>query len=723
VSSPSEIVTVRFSVNGMSCTACASAIENVLKSQQGVQDVAVSYTTSSLELTYNPSLTDFTSIRNLLQSMGYGIGSEKDETQDCRTDDTYRKLKKSVILTGIFTIPVFILSMFFMHHSLTPLLSGLLTLPVLGGSGRFFFIRSYRQLMHRSFTMDTLVSLSTGSAFIYSVYNLSAFYLSDHHGEHPVVYFESAVVIIFFVLLGKLMEERARSSATDSIRKLVELQVRKVHQMNGDKVIDIPLENVLPGDRLEVRPGEKIPVDGLILTGTTWIQQSLMTGEPLPVSKSTGDRVFAGTLNMDGRLEVIAENIGNETLLGQIILSVRHAISSKAPVEKITDRIAAYFVPAVIIISILTFIIHLLRGHETSQSFIYLLNVLIIACPCALGLATPTAVVAGIGLAAQHSILIKNATAIESLSKIQTLFIDKTGTLTTGIPVIHSEEILNKHLYNNDLRKKILGLVGNSDHPSSVALHKYLLTESEHYILPDELVIVPGKGISGLSGNDRILIGSKRHLSDNQVYTDIIPDVKGIWISVNGELVVRYLLYDEPRAEAEEAISKLKKRGIRVVVLSGDDRDTVAEVSARVGADEWHGGLLPGDKTKYVLDAQKAGVHAGMCGDGINDSETLAHAEPGISIAHGSSIAIDSSDVVLVYPDLRLLDKGIRISDVTLRAIGQNLIWAFLYNVLMIPIAGGVISGLEMSPMLAGGAMGLSSVGVVLNSLRIRYLV
>lgn len=622
--------------------------------------------------------------------------------------------------------------MFFMEMPYANEIMWLLSTPVLFWCGRGFFTNAWRQLRHRSVTMDTLVALSTGIAYLFSLFNMlfSGFWLS--RGIHPHVYFEASSVIIAFILLGRLLEERAKGSTTSAIRKLMGLQPRTVtlvapdgnHRQTG-------IAEVRAGDILLVKPGERIPVDGSVTGGSSYVDESMLTGEPVAVRKGEGDGVFAGTINQKGSFTFRAEKVGGNTLLAQIIRMVQDAQGSKAPVQKLVDRIASVFVPTIMGIALLAFILWMLLDPSDgfTHGILALVTVLIIACPCALGLATPTAITVGIGKAAGQGILIKDADSLETARRVDTVVLDKTGTVTEGRPVV-TDEVWPEG--RREAAAILAGLEALSEHPLAEAV-------TAHYGRPENVEIVDfrsltGRGVSGIVEGQTWYAGSERLLREQHiVLTEELAATAAawtaeaktvIWLADSSRALGVVAVADTVKASSVEAVRRLRGAGLEVCMLTGDNEATAREIAAQAGIVRYRAGVLPDGKADFVRELQEQGRVVAMVGDGINDSAALAQADLGIAMGRGSDIAMDVAKMTIVSSDLTKIPVAIRISAQTVRTIRQNLFWAFIYNVIGVPVAAGIlypVNGFLLNPMIAGAAMALSSVSVVTNSLRLKW--
>ncbi len=726
----------------MSCAACASSVETILSHTPGVLEASVNYASQSVLVSYEDEVSE-TDLQQALQSVGYDLIIPVDDSSDIQSlqeeekRKQYQNIVKRTWASALLTTPIFILGMFFMEWEPGKWISFVLSIPVLFYFGKSFYIGAYKQALKGYSNMDTLVALSTGVAFVFSCFNLFFPQFWHEKGIHPHVYFEAATVIITFITLGKWLEERAKTQTGTAIKKLMGMQAKTVHWVSPEGEKEWPIQQVQLGFEIAVRPGERIPVDGSIIQGESFVDESSMTGEPMPVRKSTGDKVLAGTLNQKGHLILKAERVGAQTLLSQIIKTVQEAQGSKAPVQKLVDRIARIFVPVVLAIAIITFILWftLYEGDAFSMALINAVSVLVIACPCALGLATPTALMVGIGKGAEHQILIRDAVSLERAKELDIILLDKTGTITEGRP-----EVREMDFWGSAMESQIyLALEQKSEHPLAQAVVKYGL---EHFQTAevgafkiDQFESITGKGIEGKVNGQVYRIGNRSMMAVNGI--KISPEKERqaqaweqrgytvVFMSSGEVLNGIAAITDAVKKSAAEAIAKLKGMGVEVWMLSGDHEVTARRVAQEVGIDTVYGGLLPGAKAQWVKKLKEEGRVVGMVGDGINDSEALALADVSIAMGKGSDIAMDVAHITLMGSDLMSVPKALHLSKLTLKGIRQNLFWAFIYNVLGIPLAAGVLysfNGFTLDPMIAGGAMAFSSVSVVLNSLRLKWM-
>lgn len=732
------VITETFKVEGMSCTACARSVESTLSASAGVRKATVNYAANTVSVVFDDKLTGFDSLKSNLEAIGYDLATDPGLDLEKLQEAESAKLaisRRKVLLSAVFSIPVVVLAMAFHHNPYFNYIMMTLSVPVLGWFGREFFINAYKRAVHRSANMDTLVAMGTGVAFIFSSINtIFPKYLLDQ-GLEPHVYFEAAVVIITLILLGRYFEERAKFRTSGSIRKLLSLGVKNAIVIRDEQEMELPVDQVVRGDIILVRPGDKIPVDGKILSGSSSVDESMITGEPVPVAKQPGDTVIGATINERGSFRMVAEAVGNDTMLARIIRRVREAQGSKAPVQKLADRVAGIFVPVVIAIALVTFLAWWLFGPEPALTYglITSITVLIISCPCALGLATPTAIMVGIGKGAEMGILIKDAGSLEIAHSLDVIVLDKTGTITEGKASVTGWHWVPGDMDTGELKKIILAAEKMSEHPIARTITGHLEKEGVTETVIDNFISVPGKGIRAEADKSTYLLGSSRFMEEERV---TIPDqarnIAAGWMedamSVNfvakdGHIVCLMAVADPVRKDAADAIARLKKSGLEVHMITGD-HSKAAERTARIaGITHYRANVTPEDKLEYVKELQSRGLKVGMTGDGINDAPALAQADVGIAMGTGTDVAIETAEITLVRGSLLKIAGAIGLSKRTMKIIRQNLFWAFFYNLIGIPVAAGILfpfTGILLSPMIAGAAMAFSSVSVVSNSLRLK---
>ncbi|MBL7951293.1 MAG: heavy metal translocating P-type ATPase [Flavobacteriales bacterium] len=727
-----------FPVTGMTCASCVASVESMLLAQPGILKAGVNLATNTVQVEYVPGVIDEVRMRSVIQSIGYDllIGEEQDaqadleQVQSAHMDSLKKRLWASIALS----IPLVVIGMFLMHEPWANFVMWVLSTPVVIVFGRQFFINAWKQAKHRSANMDTLVALSTGVAYAFSVFNTAYPSFWTARGLTPHVYFETAAVVITFILLGKFLEERAKAGTSSAIKKLMGLRPSTVLREQADgNTREVPIAEVNVHDVLVVRPGESIAVDGEVVGGDSYVDESMISGEPVAVAKTVGAKVLAGTINQRGSLRMRAEKVGAATLLAQIVRTVQEAQGSKAPVQKLVDRIAAVFVPIVIGIAVMSAIVWWVFGgeHALTQGLLAMVTVLVIACPCALGLATPTAIMAGMGKGAENGILIKDADSLERAKRITAIVLDKTGTITEGKP----EVVDTLGLDDIELAAALLAIESRSEHPLAEAVTRYLHAHGTHHMpVVESFESLTGKGVKAKVNGITWFVGNRRLLEENGVGIDGVHREKErawqeaartlVWVSDGHKVRAAVAIADRIKPSAVEAIARLKEAGIKVYMQTGDARRTAQAVAQEVGIEDLRSEVLPKDKAAFVAGLQHQGHVVAMVGDGINDSEALAKADVSIAMGQGSDIAMDVARMTLITADLNAIPRAITLSRKTVSLIRQNLFWAFIYNVLGIPIAAGVlypINGFVLDPMIAGAAMALSSVSVVSNSLRLKW--
>ena len=723
-----------FPVLGMSCAACAARVEKVLAHQPGVYAARINYAAANAAVEYDPARTAPGSLREAVRAAGYdlvtGTGADAAAQAELAQAEHLRQLKSRTLWAMLLALHVMAIAMFFEAMPYAVPAMWLLSTPVVFWLGRGFHIRAWRQLRHGTANMDTLVAVSTGTAYLFSVFNMlfPGFWLA--RGIEPHVYFEAASMIVAFILLGRLLEERAKGDTAAAIRKLMGLQPETVTLADAQgRQRTVPLAQVQAGDTVVVKPGERIAVDGTVAEGSSYVDESMLSGEPAAVRKAAGAKVYAGTINQKGSFLFRAERVGAETLLAHIVRMVQEAQGSKAPVQKLVDRIAAVFVPAVIAVALIAFVLWAVLGGDDgfTHGLLAFVTVLIVACPCALGLATPTAIMVGIGKGAGAGILIKDAESLETAKSIGTVVLDKTGTLTEGKPIVTDllwtgdEQRLGRVFYSMESR---------SEHPLAEALAERLKGEG---IPISDFENLPGRGVKGGAAGRTYLAGNRLLLEENGIAapSHLLREADRlaaaaktvVWFAEGGEAVGIAAIADRIRPGAAQAVAELRAMGLDVRLLTGDNEATARAIAAEAGITACEAGVLPDGKAAYIRRLQAEGHRVAMVGDGINDSAALAQADLSIAMGQGSDIAMDVAKITIMTPDLGKIADAIRLSAATVRTIRQNLFWAFIYNLIGVPVAAGVLfplNGFLLNPMLAGAAMALSSVSVVANSLRLK---
>lgn len=728
-------------VTGMSCASCAISVESMTGAQEGVQNAAVNFAAQTLQVEYDPEVVNLKELQKVVQSIGYDLIIDEEnagEKQEIHQHAEYKNLQRSTIAAAILTLLVVVIGMFFMNMPYANYIMWVLSTPVLFVFGRRFFINAGKQAAHRTANMDTLVALSTGIAYLLSVFNTLFPGFWHSRGLHPHVYFEAAAVVIVFIMLGRMLEEKAKANTSSAIKKLIGLQPKTVWIIRQDNEIQVPIGQVQPGDIILVRSGEKIPVDGEVQLGESYVDESMVSGEPAPVLKTKGQKVFAGTINQKGSFRFRAEKVGGETLLAQIIQMVREAQGSKAPVQKLVDKIAGIFVPVVIGISIISLVAWTIFGGDNgfTQGLLAMVTVLVIACPCALGLATPTAIMVGMGKGAAQGILIKDAESLELAYKVNAVILDKTGTITEGKPGV-TDVLWNSPAIpmQDELEKILLSIEQQSEHPLAEAVVQYLKQENNAGITVDRFESITGQGVKAVIGHLTYRVGNLAMMKDAGIRVSSYLEFAGdqwqkeaktvIWFAQDMEALAVIGIADRIKKTSAEAVAALEKMGVTVYMLTGDHKETARVVAQQAGIKNYQGEILPADKSAFAKELQQQGKIVAMVGDGINDSQALAQADVSIAMGKGSDIAIDVAKMTLISSDLVSVPKALRLSGQTVRAIRQNLFWAFIYNLVGIPLAAGVlypVNGFLLNPMIAGAAMALSSVSVVANSLRLKLV-
>ena len=754
-----------FPVTGMTCASCVLHVEKALKAEPGVEDVSVNLATNTAQVSWQQGRTDSQHLKQAVRNAGYDLlvtdeGDAVAEAEKIQAE-RLRGLKRKLIASLVLSIPLVVIGMFLMHEPWANLTMWALSTPVVLLFGRQFFVNAWKQAKHRTANMDTLVALSTGVAYLFSVFNMAWPDFWTSRGLEPHVYFEAAGVIITFILLGKFLEERAKAGTSSAIKKLMGLRPNTVLREAADGTTrEVPIADINVDDLLVVRPGESIAVDGEVVGGESYVDESMLSGEPVPVAKTAGASLLAGTINQKGSLRMRAQKVGAATLLAQIVRTVQEAQGSKAPVQKLVDKVAAVFVPVVMGIALLSAIAWWIFGgeHAFTQGLLALVTVLVIACPCALGLATPTAIMAGMGKGAENGILIKDAESLERARHITAIVLDKTGTITEGKPEVQEAVGLD----DAEATAALYAIESRSEHPLAEAVVRYLnagerrIVNSErttslgtihhspttihhspttiHHSPITAFESLTGKGASATIAGTTWLVGNRRLLEEHGIgitgawrehekrWQEHAHTV--IWLADGTTVRAALAIADKIKPTAAEAIARLKKAGIKVYMQTGDARRTAQAVAQAVGIDDFRSEVLPKDKRAFVEGLQQQGHVVAMVGDGINDSEALAKADVSIAMGKGSDIAMDVARMTLISTDLNAIPRAITLSRKTVNLIRQNLFWAFIYNVIGIPIAAGVLypfNGFLLDPMIAGAAMALSSVSVVSNSLRLRW--
>lgn len=736
---PQEGVTTvkkTFPVLEMSCASCAIGVETAMQIQPGIVNASVNFATATVAVEYLPNMITQAEIKNAVQMAGYDLLIDEDSKQTETLEEIHEKkfsqLKIKTFWAGLLTVPVVIIGMFFMNIPYANEIMWILSTPVIVWFGKNFFINAWKQAKHRSANMDTLVALGTGVAYIFSVFNTLFPHFWHEKGLHAHVYFEAAAVIITFILLGRLLEEKAKGNTSSAIKKLMGLQPKTVTIITSDEQQNtISIDKVKQGDIILVKPGEQIAVDGVVIKGNSYVDESMLSGEPLPLLKKENEKVFAGTINQKGSFQFRAEKVGSETMLANIIKMVQEAQGSKAPVQKLVDKIAGIFVPIVITIAIIAFASWVIFGGENGfpQGLIAFATVLVIACPCALGLATPTAIMVGIGKGAEKGILIKDAVSLELSKKIDAVVLDKTGTITEGKPVVTDSHWINESAF---LKQILVSIEKQSEHPLAEAIIKHF--DNNNSIALEHFESITGKGVAASVAGKIYLVGNKKLLLEKNITLSETLIEKAnhwsaesktvIWFSNDSHSIAVIAIADKIKETSIEAIQQLQESGIAIYMLTGDNEATAASIAHKTGITNYKTEVLPEQKAAFIKQLQSEGKIVAMVGDGINDSTALAQADVSIAMGKGSDIAMDVAKMTIISSDLNKIPEAIKLSKQTVATIKQNLFWALFYNVIGIPIAAGIlypINGFLLNPMIAGAAMALSSVSVVSNSLRLKW--
>lgn len=730
-----KIVRKNFPVTGMSCAACAARVNKALSKQPGVKEANVNYAAASARIVFDPEICSPETLKQTVERAGYGMVTDMEknpsEVAEKEFKKNYLKLRLSTFSAIAMSLAMFLTGMLAGDQAWTRYAAwGMSTVTVFVFGSRFFK-GAIQQLKHFSSNMDTLVATSTFIAYIYSVFNLffPGFWLS--RGLQPHLYFESAGMIIAFILLGRMLEARAKRKTTSSIRKLMGLKPKTVTIATESGECTASVDDIVPGDVVIVHPGERIAADGCVTEGLTSVDESMLNGEPLPTEKKPGDKVFAGTINGNGSFRFEVATSGEDTLLSRIIRMVQDAQGSKAPVQQAVDKVAGIFVPVIIGISVLTFACWMIFAPSEgfSHGLVSMITVLIIACPCALGLATPTAIMVGIGKGAEAGILIKDAESLETAKRTDTVVLDKTGTITEGHPKVRYScwETEDRNLSNI-----LYSLEKLASHPLAEAITGSMHNASAVGI--SGFRSIPGRGVKGIYGNTLFLAGNRKMMEEERVTLSGITYEKGksweeegasvVWFAGNGKTLACFAISDSIKPGSASAVRTLESMGVKVIMLTGDNESSAARVAAEAGIREFHASMLPDAKAEFIRKLQKDGHTVAMAGDGINDSAALATADLGIAMGQGSDIAIDTAMVAILNSDLEKIPEMIHLSRHTVRTIRENLFWAFIYNIIAIPVAAGIlypINGFLIDPAIGGAAMAFSSVSVVSNSLRLKF--
>lgn len=720
---------VELNINGMTCAACSNRIEKVLNQTQGVQQATVNLTTEQALIKYYPSATNTEALIKRIQNIGYDAETKtSSKAQSNRKKQELKHKRNKLIISAILSLPLLLVMV--VHISpisipsilVNPWVQLILSTPVQFIIGWQFYVGAYKNLRNGSTNMDVLVAVGTSAAYFYSIYEMMMWF--THQTHHPHLYFETSAILITLILLGKYLEARAKSQTTNALSELLNLQAKEARVIKENKEIMLPLDKVKVGDTLLIKPGEKIPVDGKVTKGDTSIDESMLTGESIPVEKSSGDSVIGSTMNKNGSIMIEATQVGGDTALSHIIKVVEDAQSSKAPIQRLADIISGYFVPIVVSIAVITFIIWIIFVHpgQFEPALVSAISVLVIACPCALGLATPTSIMVGTGRAAENGILFKGGQFVERAHYVDTIVLDKTGTITNGQPVV------TDYVGDNDTLQLLASAENASEHPLADAIVTYAKDKGLNLLDNDTFKSIPGHGIKATIHQQQILVGNRKLMNDYNIsisnkLNDQLNHYEhlgqtAMMIAVDNQINGIIAVADTVKNDAKQAIKELRNMNIDVVMLTGDNNRTAQTIAKQVGIEHVIAEVLPEEKAHQISLLQDKGKQVAMVGDGINDAPALVKADIGMAIGTGAEVAIEAADITILGGDLLLVPKAIKASKATIKNIRQNLFWAFGYNVAGIPIAA---CGL-LAPWIAGAAMALSSVSVVMNALRLKKM-
>lgn len=721
-------------ITDIHCASCVANIEKSLKSAEGIVSYNTNLSNKTVYVDYISELISPDEIKKIISETGYtpiDIETSLPQEKELLEEKEYQVQRSKLIISILFTLPIFIISMFIPEFPFENWVMLILSIPVIFWAGKQFYIGAYKALIHKSANMNTLIAVGTGAAFLYSLIATLFPDLFASVGQKPEVYYEVATVIITLILMGRMLEAKAKGKTSQAIQRLIGLQPKTARVINENGEQDVEIENLQVGDIILVKPGEKIPVDGEIIEGTSSVNESMITGESLPIDKQIGDIVIGATINQTGSFKYKATKVGKDTMLQQIIRLIEQAQGSKAQIQRFADVISGYFVPVVIIIAIITFLLWFYLAPPAINLHYAIMNfvaVLIIACPCALGLATPTAIMVGTGVGAENGILIKSGASLETLHKVQTIILDKTGTITKGEPAV-TDIITN--MGQNDFLFYAASAEKNSEHPLSKAIIQKAEVEKISLIEPKNFQSLTGNGIRAMINGKNILLGNQNFMEQNKIDLDFLQEKQQfmnerkttIFVAIDNKIEGIIAIADTIKPESISAVTQLKELGLEVIMLTGDNIITAQAIAMQVGIDRVIAEVMPQDKANVVSQIQNEGKIVAMVGDGINDAPALVKADIGIAIGTGTDIAIESSDITLIKGNLQDVVNSIKLSQKTISIIKQNLFFSLFYNVLGIPIAAGILYpsfGILLNPMIAALAMAASSISVISNSLRLK---
>lgn len=729
------IISRVYPVVGMHCAACAARINKVLGKQAGVVECSVNLAANNVSLKYDSTVTTAENLAEAVDRMGFRliVDSGGEAEAESEGKKRYKKLKTNTLWAILLSFPIVLLSMVFMNVPYANEIMALLATPVVLYFGRGFFVNAWKQLKQKSANMDTLVALSIGVAYLFSLFNMlyPGFWLK--RGVQPHVYFEASSVIVAFILLGRTLEEKAKGNTTTAIKKLIGLAPKTAMLVSDDgSMNEVVIETIKVGDLIAVRPGEKIPVDGVVESGTSYVDESMLSGEAVPVSKTVDGTVYAGTINQKGSFKFRATKVGSDTMLAMIIRMVQEAQGSKAPIQRIVDKVAGVFVPVIVSIALLSMILWIALGGDDGvvHGILAFVTVVIIACPCALGLATPTAIMVGIGKGAENGILIKDAKSLEVAKNIDVVVLDKTGTITEGHPEV-ADVVPAEGIDIDAVANAVYSLESQSEHPLAEAIVRHFKMADAQLLEVRQFESVAGHGVEGVVAGRPYYVGNAKYLRSKGVKLESYLETRAneleqaamtvVWVADDERSLGIISVVDKVKQSSAEAVSRLHDMGITIYMLTGDNRATAEAVASQVGIQYYEASVLPQGKAEFIKKMQQEGHCVAMVGDGINDSAALAQADIGIAMGRGSDIALDISKMAIVKNDLTKIPQAIKLSKRIVRTIHQNLFWAFVYNMIGVPVAAGIlfpINGFLLNPMIAGAAMAMSSVSVVTNSLQ-----